>query len=121
MAQMYRFALSAPLFFATGLVAGLTGQPDHSLLSDPLGQLMAQSQQDGGFAATALALACLLQAGLGVAMLRDLRGPGRVAGALITALGISGLLNALFFPMDLPGAETTLSGAAHFAICSVLP
>ncbi|WP_083195199.1 DUF998 domain-containing protein [Pararhodobacter sp. CCB-MM2] len=116
MAQIYRFALAAPMFFLAALLVGLTAQTDHSLLADPLALLLVPSRPGAGLVAGLVAMAGLLHAALGLALAKDPDGPGRMAPRLIIALGLACMLCALGFPMDLPGSEGTPEGAAHIAL-----
>ena len=116
MAQIYRFALFAPLVFAAALVVGLTVHPEHSLVSDPLAALLLPGRPGSSLVNLAVALTGLLHVALGIALLRDPEGPGRMAARLIIGIGLLCMICALGFPMDAPGGQATAVGAGHIAL-----
>lgn len=108
----------APIVYVGAVITGGAIQPGYSHMAEPISALTAT----GGFRINALfGLYNVLLIGFSVFVITQ---PGRanfgfrVAGWLMMLLGSIGL--ALWaFPMDMPGASVTTSGAIHIGLAAL--
>ena len=113
-----RAGVVAPLVYVGAVILGGARQPGYSHMAEPISALTAT----GGFWINAVfgLYNLLLLAFSAFVITRPGGGNAgfRVAGWLMALLGFVGL--ALWaFPMDLPGAPATMSGAVHIGLAAV--
>lgn len=113
---LYLGGVLAPIVYAATVAAGCVLNPAHSHLADPVSLLGAPGAPGAGLVAAGWTLTGLGIAGLGVALAQDAQGPGRATGALVAATGLVMALIALAFPMDPPGAPSSVAGIGHLAL-----
>lgn len=110
---LYLAGCLAPVVFLLSVVLGGLGRPDYSHLADPVSALGMSGAADAGTVNAAWTVTGLLVMALGLALWRDRRGPGRLAGGAVLAAGAASAAIALWFPMDPPGAPMSIAQGGH--------
>ena len=111
--RLYLAGCVAPVVFLLSVVFGGLGRPGYSHLADPVSALGMSGAADARAVNGAWAVTGLLVMALGLALWRDRRGPGRVAGGAVLVAGAASAAIALWFPMDPPGVPMSIAQGGH--------
>ncbi|MCW5714118.1 MAG: DUF998 domain-containing protein [Bauldia sp.] len=113
---------AAPILYTLVVIAGGLAWPGYSHVGNTISDLMALNAPNQAIIAVGLAVACLLGAALGLAIIGRLgRHDGRfvTAGAAVTLIGVLGAAIS-FFPVDgLPGPRST-GETIHLALTGIV-